>query len=193
MKKVGVLIIILLILTIFIIGCTNKIDIGRTFCNKDSDCVAAQCCHPISAINRAFAPDCKGISCSQVCEGPFDCGAGEIKCVDSICIIQPSKIINPEKPIEQKCGDNTCDLNEKQFTSCPKDCGGFSGITKKQCEQFNGHWNDCGSPCLGVTTHYCIKVCSAQCECGSKEKWTCPYGFTCRLTGNNLDELGVCV
>jgi hypothetical protein len=193
MKKVGILAIILLILPIFIIGCTNKIDIGRNFCNKDSDCVAEQCCHPIYAINKIFAPDCRKISCSEICQGPLDCGVGEIKCINSICTIKPS-IIYPEKNLtEPKCGDNTCDLNEKQSNSCPKDCGGVAGITKRQCEQSNGYWNDCGSPCLGITTHYCIKACIAQCECGGQPGWTCPYSFTCRLTGNYQNELGVCV
>ncbi len=193
MKKVGVLAIILLFLPIFIIGCTNQIDIGRTFCNKDSDCIPEQCCHPNSVTNKNFAPNCQGISCSEICQGPLDCGAGEIKCINSICTIKPSIIVTPEKPTEPKCGDNTCDLNEKQNNTCPKDCGGFSGITKRQCEQAGGHWNDCGSPCLGVTTHYCIQVCSTQCECGGPNNWMCPYDFTCRLTGNYQNELGVCI
>ncbi|MCX6711738.1 MAG: hypothetical protein NT139_01720 [Candidatus Woesearchaeota archaeon] len=195
MKKLGFLAVILLILPILIVGCTNQIDLGKTFCNEESDCVAEQCCHPTSAVNKNFAPDCRGLSCSEVCLGPLDCGTGEIKCINSICTIKPSNvIINPENPpIEPKCGDNTCDLNEKQYGSCPKDCGGVARITKKQCEISGGNWNDCGSPCLGVTTHYCIQVCSAQCECGGAADWKCPYGFTCRLTGNYIDELGVCV
>lgn len=55
-------------------------------CNTDSDCVPAKCCHPDNAVNRAHAPDCQGVYCTQVCEpGTIDCNQGEIKCVEKQC------------------------------------------------------------------------------------------------------------
>ena len=31
-----------------------------------------------------------------------------------------------------------------------KEEAGFSGITKQQCTEANGYWNECGSPCAGT-------------------------------------------
>ena len=89
------------------------------------------------------------------------------------------------------CGDNICQENEKQ--RCPADCGGFQGITKLQCTQAKGNWNDCGSPCAGTDAKFCIQVCSPQCECGGIAGFRCPNGYKCRLTVKIADELGVCV
>jgi len=89
------------------------------------------------------------------------------------------------------CGDNICQENEKQ--NCPADCGGFQGITKLQCTQSKGNWNDCGSPCAGTGAKFCIEVCSPQCECGGIAGFNCPAGFKCRLTGKIADEFGVCI
>ncbi len=56
-------------------------------CSVDADCVPAQCCHPTDAVNQANAPDCSGVLCTSVCEGPLDCGAGELRCVSNKCAI----------------------------------------------------------------------------------------------------------
>lgn len=92
---------------------------------------------------------------------------------------------------EPFCGDNICQENEK--SSCAADCGGLGGITKMQCTQSKGSWNDCGSPCAGTGAEFCIQVCSPQCECGGIAGFKCPEGYKCRLTGKIADELGVCV
>ena len=96
-----------------------------------------------------------------------------------------------EQKKEPFCGDNICQANEKE--NCFADCGGLSGITKMQCAQSKGSWNDCGSPCAGTGAEFCIQVCSSQCECGGIAGFKCPEGYKCRLTGKIADELGVCV
>ena len=93
---------------------------------------------------------------------------------------------------EPFCGDNVCQSNEKE-SGCAADCGGFGGITKLQCTNAGGKWNDCGSPCAGTDAKYCIQVCSPQCECGGIAGFKCPNGYKCRLSGKITDEMGVCV
>lgn len=89
------------------------------------------------------------------------------------------------------CGDNICQDNEKE-SGCAADCGGLDGMTKKQCIEAKGKWNDCGSPCAGTDAEFCIQVCSAQCECDDA-KYKCPEGYKCRLSGKIKNEIGVCV
>ena len=65
----------------------------RTECSSDSDCVPEQCCHPTTCMNRQFKTPCN-LLCTQVCEGPIDCGAGKCACVDGKCGVSsgtPSK------------------------------------------------------------------------------------------------------
>ena len=70
---------------------------------------------------------------------------------------------------------------------------GFSGITKQQCIEANGHWNECGSPCAGTGADFCIEMCQVQCECSGIAGFNCPKGYKCRLSGKIADEMGVCV
>lgn len=62
------------------------------YCEVDSDCVPEQCCHPTSCVNKKFAPNCGGIFCTEVCQGPIDCGAGKCVCMDNMCIIESTKV-----------------------------------------------------------------------------------------------------
>ena len=66
-------------------------------------------------------------------------------------------------------------------------------LTQEECSNARGHWNDCGSPCLGTGADYCIEVCEAHCECGGIAGFGCPEGYSCRLTRKIADEMGVCV
>lgn len=59
-----------------------------TSCENDSDCVGATCCHPTSCINKAYKGVCNEL-CTQVCEGPLDCGAGSCGCVNHMCTVIP--------------------------------------------------------------------------------------------------------
>ena len=74
---------LLVIAGMFLISCTPAVE----QCSVDDDCVPAQCCHPTGAVNKANAPDCRGVFCTAVCEGPLDCGQGEIKCVSNRCVV----------------------------------------------------------------------------------------------------------
>ncbi len=97
----------------------------------------------------------------------------------------------PEQIKKPFCGDNKCQDDEKQ--SCAADCGGFEGVTKLQCANAGGSWNECGSPCAGTGAEFCIQVCSPQCECSGIAGFKCPSGYKCRLAGKIPDELGACI
>ena len=70
---------------------------------------------------------------------------------------------------------------------------GFSGISKKQCQEAGGNWNECGSPCAGTGADFCIELCQVQCECSGIAGFACPKDFKCRLSGKIADEMGVCI
>lgn len=58
---------------------------NSTACVSDSDCVAAQCCHATSVVNKAYAPDCSAIVCTADCQpDTIDCG-GKVKCAAGKC------------------------------------------------------------------------------------------------------------
>lgn len=67
-------------------SCVPPVD--NTTCQSDSDCVSAQCCHPTSCINKAYKGVCN-LLCTQVCQGPLDCGAGRCGCVNNKCTVIP--------------------------------------------------------------------------------------------------------
>ena len=85
-------------------GCIRSLSSGKNYtligeketatCSSDSDCVPASCCHPTSAVNKKYAPDCIGIACTMVCDGPLDCGAGKVACIENTCVIILSKKSN---------------------------------------------------------------------------------------------------
>ena len=74
---------LLFLISLFLISCTPAAE----QCSADADCVPAQCCHPTGVVNQANALDCRGVLCTAVCDGPLDCGVGEIKCMANRCII----------------------------------------------------------------------------------------------------------
>ncbi len=87
-----------------------------------------------------------------------------------------------------------CAVEEPEEKEEPKDEEvGFAGITKQQCIEAGGNWNECGSPCAGTDADFCIQVCQVQCECGGIAGFRCPEGYKCRLSGKIADEMGVCV
>jgi glucose/arabinose dehydrogenase/plastocyanin len=61
-------------------------------CTTDDDCVPEQCCHPTSCINRASKGVCT-LLCTNVCEGPIDCGAGHCSCVNGKCSVTPGPAV----------------------------------------------------------------------------------------------------
>ena len=55
-------------------------------CSQNSDCVAAQCCHPTSCVPLEKEPWCKGVACTLECrQGTMDCGQGHCECIDNKC------------------------------------------------------------------------------------------------------------
>lgn len=84
----GAVLAIIIVLAVFFLSQTTTVPTTRDSCVSDSDCTAAQCCHPTSAVNKAFAPDCSDTLCTMNCEpNTLDCGQGEIKCVNSKCAV----------------------------------------------------------------------------------------------------------
>lgn len=94
-----------------------------------------------------------------------------------------NNIGNPEIDIPEK---NPNENEQSEFGI------GYQGITKEQCLNSNGFWNECGSPCAGTDARYCIRMCRVQCECNQKQ-YNCPQGYKCLLSGKNRDEMGVCI
>lgn len=92
---------------------------------------------------------------------------------------------------ENKDG-NVADENDKK-DGLNEEKTGFEGITEQQCDDANGHWNECGSPCAGTGAEMCIQMCQVQCECGGIAGFGCPKGYKCRLSGKIADEMGICV
>ncbi len=79
-----------LILLGFLAGCTAPPSGGdeNQTCSVYSDCVPEQCCHPTSCINQTYKGVCTEL-CTNVCQGPIDCGAGHCGCVNGICQVVP--------------------------------------------------------------------------------------------------------
>jgi hypothetical protein len=89
------------------------------------------------------------------------------------------------------CVDGKCKVVDSNGNSGR--CNNASVMNKALCENYGGHWNECGSACTGEPPGtVCIEVCVAQCECGGIAGWQCPPGYSCKLSGGMLDELGVC-
>jgi len=59
-------------------------------CTTDDDCVPAECCHPTSCINKAYKHVCT-LMCTDVCQGPIDCGAGHCGCINGTCGVRSSQ------------------------------------------------------------------------------------------------------
>ncbi len=77
------LLILLMILSIFIIGCVPQ---EPPECVINDDCVAATCCHADSCVAKEKAPNCEGVFCSMECR-PYtmDCEQGRCVCENNKC------------------------------------------------------------------------------------------------------------
>lgn len=80
---------LLVVFLIFLILMKLSKPADLKYCEIDGDCVPATCCHPSGLVNMKYAPDCRGMICTEVCEGPLDCGKGEIRCLNKECTIKP--------------------------------------------------------------------------------------------------------
>lgn len=72
----------------------NSIEINASskyFCNQDSDCGAASCCHSTECVNTPNLPTCKGSFCTMECApGTLDCGQANCGCVNRRCTLVPA-------------------------------------------------------------------------------------------------------
>ncbi len=81
------LIVMLLMFLILINGCKEDIP-EKIYCNKDSNCIPATCCHPSSCVNINYRPDCEGLMCSMECAPEtMDCGQGHCECAGNKCAV----------------------------------------------------------------------------------------------------------
>jgi|GEM_PF-4878989 len=63
----------------------NK-NIAKYECAVDEDCIAEQCCHATSCVNKNYAADCSGKFCTMQCaENTLDCGQGHCGCIEGTC------------------------------------------------------------------------------------------------------------
>jgi hypothetical protein len=107
-------------------------------CSSDSDCVPEQCCHPTSCMNSQGKKPCN-VLCTQVCEGPIDCGAGTCACVDGVCAVESALYCN--KDSDCACGKDIstgeCAYGNKKYIDekkqCPDFCGGIAGNLEIKC------------------------------------------------------------
>ena len=68
-------------------------------------------------------------------------------------------------------------------------------ITKQMCEQYRGHWNECGSACRGAPEGTpCILMCVTYCECGGEGGFDCPPSYFCTdyIPKGAADATGIC-
>lgn len=88
-RLAGVIVIVIAVLIAILVTRSNNLPVtDMYFCNSEMDCVAEQCCHATSAINKNFAPNCLGVACTMECRGgTLDCGYGEIKCISGKCAV----------------------------------------------------------------------------------------------------------
>ena len=87
-RLAGLIVIVIVILVLVLSSKPAETPQGgaKSYCSSDSDCVQEQCCHATSAVNKAYAPDCRNTACTMECRGgTLDCGYGDIKGVDWKC------------------------------------------------------------------------------------------------------------
>ncbi len=76
---------IVLIVSFFLFAGCEKDTSEEKYCDLDSDCAPASCCHATSCINTP--PDCSGVMCTMECKpGTLDCGQGKCSCQNNQCV-----------------------------------------------------------------------------------------------------------
>ena len=108
-------------------------------CSADSDCVPEQCCHPTACMNMGAKKPCN-LLCTQVCEGPIDCGAGTCACVNGQCAVESAQYCDRDS--DCSCGTDInsgqCAYGNKKYINetkqCPDYCSGIAGDKEIICE-----------------------------------------------------------
>lgn len=76
------------VVLIFVTSLSFTPSLNQGECDSDEDCVPATCCHPTECVPISQKPDCSDIFCTQSCEGPMDCGAGQCICANGRCEVE---------------------------------------------------------------------------------------------------------
>lgn len=77
---------ILVLGVILVSGCIAEEIPEEKYCDEDSDCVPATCCHADSCVNKDFEQDCNSIFCTMECvPDTMDCGQGYCACINNEC------------------------------------------------------------------------------------------------------------
>jgi len=139
-KMMIALLVISLILVGGISGCTKAS--SNLECSRDSDCVAASCCHPSQCVPVSNAPSCSRIMCTEECRpGTLDCGQGSCACVQGKCEALSNTPVECSVDEDCACGTdmrtNQCargpksNINESR--QCPDFCTGIAGNIITRC------------------------------------------------------------
>jgi len=182
-------------------------------CSSDSDCPTGYACYNsrfCSTIpDDIVCGDQEGdLLCHKLCDYSSDCPSDMPYC-RSVSITQGDTISmrkmcmqdectadsdcpQPRCPgVKSICVDGRCKFVDS--SGSPARCTTNYTMGKELCEEYGGHWNECGSACTGQPPGTaCIAVCIAQCECGGIAGWQCPPGYYCMRSSYKADELGVC-
>ena len=80
----------LIIILFFLFGCKPQNNIPpEQYCNSDSECAPASCCHANSCVSANQRPNCENIMCTMECKpGTMDCGQGKCVCQNYECIAE---------------------------------------------------------------------------------------------------------
>ncbi|MEA2036033.1 MAG: hypothetical protein U9O94_00885 [Nanoarchaeota archaeon] len=75
------------VMLVFFAGCVTKKDISlEIYCEKDSECVPASCCHSKECVNVAYQPDCEGIDCTDIDLTGRAYQATDCRCIANVCV-----------------------------------------------------------------------------------------------------------
>jgi putative hemolysin len=187
---------------------------ASTICSSDSDCPESYACYNSRFCgltpHGVVCGDQEGdLLCHKKCEVNSDCpvdmsycravsmAQGDVVSMQMMCMREECKTDSdcPQvrcSGMRSVCIDGRCKVVDSSGhqTRCVNP---WAEMSEELCENYSGHWNECGSVCTGRPPGtVCIAVCIAQCECGGIAGWKCPPGYTCRLSGGIADELGVC-
>jgi hypothetical protein len=80
-------IVLLLIILDYFTVVKEKTSEAEKECEKNEDCVQECGCHVKNCIPKIKREECPILFCTEVCQGPLDCGAGHCGCVNNKCEI----------------------------------------------------------------------------------------------------------
>lgn len=181
-------------------------------CSSDSDCPKSYACYNsrfcgLAENGRACGDQEGDLLCHKLCNSSSECPADMPYC-RSVSIAQGDVLTLKKMCMRNECDkdsdcpqvrcigmksicvDGKCKVVDSENRSA--NCGG-NNMNKGLCEEYGGHWNECGSACSGQPPGtVCPAICIAQCECGGIAGWQCPPSYYCKLSTGKSDELGVC-